>query len=300
MLNSMRNESKTGTAESSGNQQDNSRLLQILNHRLRVQHRKELKDAVENKLLDVSTISFNASHEIQARIMELFNQEVNCPSLRHIGGYGMDGRWICGFDTFLSDKKQCIVYSFAKNITNLEMEIAFLKETSCQVHLFDPFLHLNKLDELTMQYNAFYHHNSTLAAREDVNYLFDELRPDLSSIQEWPLDHIMHDMGHSWVDVVKFDFHGDDSEIIRELLLGELRKEKIYHKKIKLPIGQLLFRMVTGREPARIVELLVPLMNCGLSVFHFEPNLRAQFPWEDVFFSMIHVDSKSKFVIHRR
>lgn len=233
------------------------------------------------------------TQEHHAFVVDLMRPLINCPSMEKIGDM-RSGRWICGLDTFLGQKKLCSVYSFNWNVTDLTFESDILQKTNCIVHVFDPFLRQELKEEVRHLHAKLYFHDYTLGPLNDVRYLFDELEADLQSVEERHLIQIMSNLGHKWVDIVKLDYNGEDANKLMQLL-GFWKQVQRRNERLEFPVGQLLFNVNTAGDALQIVRTTLSLMNSGLAVYHTEPNLRKERPWETLAFSAINMRDQRTF-----
>ena len=80
---------------------------------------------------------------------DYFLPAYNCPLKEKVGivpRLGDNGKWLCGVRTLLQ-KDNCIVYSVGSNgETSFEQDL--LRRTNCEVHIFDPTLPPDVLEQV--------------------------------------------------------------------------------------------------------------------------------------------------------
>ena len=234
------------------------------------------------------------SQEDHVQLLDLFKPLIACPSLTKAGN-GTTGRWICGLETFLKGKDICHVYAFNWNVTDLSFELDVLDKTMCAVHVFDPFLSVEDQESVGRMHPRLLFHNQTLGSAHDRRYLFDELSEDLRSVEEMSLQQITAGLLHEWVDVIKLDYGGEEFSKAVEVIHQWKRAQRKRKRRKLFPAGQVLFQLGTGGDAKKIAQILIPLLNLGLSVFYMEPNLRTKYPWENVAFSFLNVAENRTF-----
>lgn len=217
-----------------------------------------------------------------AKLMEVFGPEINCPSMRKVGGLGENGKWICGVGTFL-EAPDCVVYIFG---TNGREDFAkdLVSITNCQVHIFDPFLppdvksRFKKLDERIL------FHDLTVAGSSGMRIVFDGDN-GVEEIQTKELSEIMQELGHDWVDVFTADVDGDLWEWFAWMFQNSWKIEQ--QGKVAFPLGQIMLNVVSNGRSHDVSQLIGTLMQMGFRIFHTEPNFRNDPPWENIHFSLV-------------
>lgn len=249
--------------------------------------RAEFVEVLSDDVMDGLDSHLN-SHEDYVILMDLLRPLVNCPSMLKIG-IKQSGKWICGLDTFLANKNVCQVYAFNWNVTNLSFEFEVLQKTECIVHVFDPFLPLEYKEKIRNLHPKLVFHDYTLGPERDTRYLLDELEPELRSVEERKFHSITSKLEHRWVDVVKMDYRDEEADKLMEVLGNWRSLNQHKSQKVSFPVGQMLFTLHTGGAAILHVESMLALMNLGFAVYHAEPNLRTERPWENVAFSVINM-----------
>ena len=242
------------------------------------------------------------SHEDLQFVRHLFRPMVSCPALHRVGNRSAS-HWMCGMQTFLKRKRQCQVYAFNWNITDVTFEEALLEESACVVHVFDPFLSDDDKQWLRQRHPSLKLHDFTVGVARDTRYLFDELDPELKSVEEKNLYQITQMLRHSWIDVLKIDYRGETSVKLSEIAAHWKTMQKTTNASMAFPVGQVLFRMPTGGgggDALQIARTIVSLVNLGMVVFHAEVHDGTEHPWEDIAFSFVNLKDRRTFRdVHR-
>ena len=229
------------------------------------------------------------SHEDLEFVRHLFRPIVSCPSLYRAGNDSA-GHWLCGLPTFLKRKRRCHIYAFNWNITDVTFEEAILEKTSCLVHVFDPFLSDDDKEWLRHMHPRLKFYDFTVGLARDTRYLFDELDPELKSVEEKNLYQITQLLRHSWIDVLKIDYRGETSMKLAEIVVHWKQVMKMTNTTRPFPVGQVLFQMPTSDGDAlQIARRIVSLMNMGLVVYHAEVYNGTEYPLENVAFSLVNL-----------
>lgn len=255
--------------------------------------RKEIQDVLNNDMMNRLSSPIS-SQEDYAFVLDLLRPLVNCPSMLKYGN-ALTGRWTCGLDTFIAGKPSCYVYSFNWNVTEFDFEDEVLQRTNCIVHVFDPFLPQEHKERLFHLNPRLVFHDYTLGPLNDVRYLFDELEPELRSVEERNLYRITSNLEHRWVDIVKMDYNGEEASKLIEVLAYWREIQKASSKQLPFPVGQLLFSFRSDGGAMQIVRSTIALMNLGFAVYHTEPDLRTEHPWENIAFSFINMRDRRTF-----
>ncbi|GMH39737.1 hypothetical protein BSKO_07635 [Bryopsis sp. KO-2023] len=217
-----------------------------------------------------------------AKLMEVFSQEINCPSMRKVGGLGENGKWICGVGTFL-EAPNCVVYVFGTNAkTDFVKDMVSI--TPCHVHIFDPFLPLDVKSRFENLHKRISFHDLTVAGSSGTRVVFDGDN-GVEDIRTMELSEIMEELGHDWVDVFTADVDGDMWEWFAWMFQNSWKIEQ--QGKVAFPLGQIMLNVVSNGRSHDVSQLIGTLMQIGFRIFHTAPNFRNDPPWENINFSLI-------------
>lgn len=209
---------------------------------------------------------------------QVFSPEIMCPSIRKVGGISETGKWVCGVGTFLNIPG-CIVY-----IVGTDSSPKFAQEiqatTSCEVHVFDPYLPESLKKEYQKLHQDIHYHDYTIAKQNGKQILLDASDgPEF--IEERALSTILEELGHKWIDVLSVEVSGTVWEWLAPTIL---------HK--KFPVSQVILHVDTsGSTFKKITSALSSLMNTSFRLFHSGPNLKGATFWETLTFSFVRVTS---------
>jgi hypothetical protein len=195
------------------------------------------------------------SFHMRARALwvDPFRDFYRCPGVvEKLGKMGDGGKWVCGVDTLLQ-RPGCVVYSFGSN-GDASFEKAILEHTACSVWTFDPTLNEVATGKVTdvpgLNFSAV-----GLSDKDGSLELRGEVRPVRT------LRTLMHERGHTWIDVLKMDIEGAEWPVLNAFIEAGA----------PLPAtqAQVEFHL---RKPADAVDTMVGLTKLGMRVFHVEEN----------------------------
>ena len=212
----------------------------------------------------------NAMSEFKATertVYDLFEPEWNCDEEDRIGKvFGDGGKFICGISTLANvTATDCLVYSIGSNYdTTFEQHVRQL--TKCEMHTFDPTIHVERLADVASQYNFQVHPWGLGTHHANVNAL------TLSNIME-RLNHV-----GKTINILKIDCEGCEHEALAEVFQlcadGKLKIEQLAieihsHKNIINPPTQ---PVTPGDDYNKAVSFFKGADKCGLVIFHKERN----------------------------
>ena len=111
-----------------------------------------------------------------------------------VSEYNFDGgKWTCGLEEMHTSNKKCIVYSFGSHGDDLFESDVLKRNPNCEIHIFDPT-------------------SSPKSGWSRYRYHSYGLRSELSkhAFKTKRLSHIMSELGHSHVDILKADIEGTE------------------------------------------------------------------------------------------
>ena len=231
-------------------------------------------------------------------IWDFFPPSFNCPLKERLGRQaqmGDGGKWVCGVETLLH-RPGCVVYSFGSN-GETEFEEAVLATTNCQVHVFDPTLGPEALSKLKALPSIQFHPiglgpKDQKVQMTDTQMTMGNRRVEPMNIQT--LQTIMHNLNHTWVDVLKMDIEGFEYATLQKWM---------QHSKNWIPVTQLLVEFHYWRGAARtipqdILSTMKALTSSNFRVFSTEPNWWWTNNGHDfIEYSFLHVDDGGKVLL---
>ncbi|EIE27040.1 hypothetical protein COCSUDRAFT_64052 [Coccomyxa subellipsoidea C-169] len=203
-------------------------------------------------------------------IWDYFLPAYNCPLKEKIGidrQLGDNGKWLCGVRTLLK-KDHCVVYSFGSNgETTFEQDL--LRNTKCDVHVFDPTLS-PEVQKQVSSIKGVTLHNYGLGITDGMIELSDSRQNMNKGYTAFPvktLGTIMKELKHDWVDVMKVDIEGAEWGFLADLVA----------KRLPLPFTQLqveyhYFHKSNITVPRKMLDVLKGLTARDMRVFNVEPN----------------------------
>lgn len=170
---------------------ENAPAMTMLHLRMNAMQRSKVVKLMKSSEMSVKLDNVKLSQYDFADVLNMFLPEYNCASLERIGELlNGQGWWLCGTRTFLNDQNhKCIIYSFNKNNSKMSFEQTLARETSCEIHVFDPFI---SKDDVILQNNndRIKYHYQWLGVVDDQNYMLDELDVQINSFPENTLSQV--------------------------------------------------------------------------------------------------------------
>ena len=219
------------------------------------------------------------SAENNVRVWDVFGPIYNCLySRERLGRTGDGGKWVCG-PSFLLQSKSCVVYSIGSN-GEVTFEEALLSATQCEVHTFDHTLS-EPAQAVVRAVPGLHFHRVGLGVRQTGE--------EGQVPRVLPLEQLMENLKHAWVDVLKVDVEGAEWDILQDFYSAG---------NASLPVTQLLIELHTsnpadGSMLPTVVRVFQLLLDDGYRVFSVEPNtycLAGACAKDHVEYSLIKVD----------
>lgn len=186
----------------------------------------------------------------------LFTPSGPCPVRDRVGNINDGGKWTCAPELVRSAER-CIIYSFGV-ADDTSFEAAMIRGSrNCMVHAFD----------IAFDVLALAREDADIAPR--INYKAVGLAPDAyvhGATTFLPLEQIMGELGHNYVDILKLDIEG------AELNVG-IQAFYAWAQAGRAPVGQLLVELhMADQPPWKLVTFFRAAEAAGFVPFHSELN----------------------------
>ncbi|ESK89173.1 hypothetical protein Moror_5220 [Moniliophthora roreri MCA 2997] len=193
-------------------------------------------------------------------VWDFFPAAYNCPhEIQRLGALGDGGKWVCGISR-VSDKEDCVVYSFGINYES-SFEAEILANTRyCEVWGYD--FSVNSFGpEISKSNQHRAHFKSYKLAGTDREAYGDEPA-------QYTLATLMKQNGHKHIDILKVDVESWEFETLTALVKPYLEAGE------PLPFGQLQLEIhVWHKTFPEYLKWWETLEAAGLRPFWTEPNL---------------------------
>lgn len=193
-------------------------------------------------------------------VWDFFPAAFNCPhEVRRIGVLGDGGKWVCGLSR-LTEKKDCVIYSFGINEES-SFEAGLLANTNhCKIWGYDFSVKgFAKQIPYSQKHRTIFHPYG-LAGTDHVS-TGDE--PTM-----YTLETLMKMNGHQHIDILKIDIEGWEFETMTDIL------KSFSEKGLPLPFGQLQIEIhIWNKKFDYFLKWWEGFEEAGLRPFWTEPNL---------------------------
>ncbi|KAF9260980.1 hypothetical protein L218DRAFT_1078921 [Marasmius fiardii PR-910] len=193
-------------------------------------------------------------------VWDFFPAAYNCPhDIQRLGALGDGGKWVCGI-TRLTDKPDCVVYSFGINYeSSFEAEI-LANGKHCEIWGYDFSVNSFGPQIPKSQAHRAHFHPYKLGG---------SVKPAVGNDPAMhTLDSLMKANGHSHIDILKVDIEGWEFETLTTVI-------KAYTSaNLPLPFGQLQLEIHAWNKTfAEFLSWWEMLEDAGLRPFWTEPNM---------------------------
>ena len=192
---------------------------------------------------------------------DFFTPSFRCPHrVERVGTLGDGGKWVCGLDRIASQRTPCTIYSFGVNGES-SFEAALLTAApQCEVWGYDFSV---------SSFGPEVHNDTALRARSHFfPFALGSEDSPYSNPPTFTLQTLMHQNGHSFIDILKIDIEGYEFDTLKEIVMPYLETGE------PLPFGQLQIEVhIWNKKFSDFLSWWEMLEAAGLRPVMMAPNL---------------------------
>ena len=200
-----------------------------------------------------------------------------CQNAVRLGQCDDGAKWVC-LDKFHGKNskraealgEKCVIYSFGSSDDSC-FETAVADRFDCEIHIFDP-------TSSELKHERWTYHSYGLCGDDPKETGYwnwrTQQQANCTGCAMKPLDIIMKELGHAYIDILKVDIDGAEWRSFKHIYkeMKALPADQLQVELTGLDVTPLTESSLAGGFPGNI-EWWENVLNDGFKVFELEPNL---------------------------